>query len=146
VRMGSEADGMAFDAKGNLYVAYRRAEYGSSIVEFGPGLTNERHLPMAIELPQGLLVDRAGNIVVVESAAARVLVYPPGARKPSVTVQLPRSFGSLVEAAMRNRERTLWVDNVGGQVFSMPYPLTPRTKPTLYDGDDISSGGMTVSR
>ena len=37
-QLGSEADGMAEDGQGNLYVAYRGKASGS-IAEFGPGLT-----------------------------------------------------------------------------------------------------------
>ena len=85
-QLGSETDGMAEDGQGNLYVAYREAS--GSIAEFGPGLTNKRHLGIRIDQPQGLLVDRAGNIIVVESAADRIDVFPPGAQTPSVTVTI----------------------------------------------------------
>ncbi|HEY6325778.1 MAG TPA: hypothetical protein VIW73_04580, partial [Candidatus Cybelea sp.] len=60
-RLGSEDDGMAEDGKGNLYVAFRRTAYNSSIAEFGPGLSSERLLGMTINSPQGLLVDGTGN-------------------------------------------------------------------------------------
>ena len=48
-----------------------------------------------------LLVDRAGNTIVVESVADRIDVFPPGARTPSVTVTIS-GIGNLAELAMRN--------------------------------------------
>ena len=59
-------------------------------------LTNMRHLHMKkIYQPQGLLVHRAGNIIVVESRALLIDVFPPGTWTPSVTVSvLQGSIGS----------------------------------------------------
>jgi NHL repeat len=130
-RLGSETDGMAEDGQGNLYVAYR-GKYSGSIAEFGPGLTHKRHLGIRVDQPQGLLVDRAGNIIVVESAADRIDVFPPGATMPSVTVTIS-GINNLAELAMQNSETTLWVSSLGGYVYSMPYPLTSSTVPTEYE-------------
>jgi DNA-binding beta-propeller fold protein YncE len=118
-QLGSETDGIAEDGQGNLYVAYRIRS--GSIVEFGPGLTKKRHLGIRIDQPQGLLVDSAGNIIVVESAADRIDVFPPGATTPSVTVTVSAS-SNLAGLAMQNSETTLWVSSEGGSVYSMPYP------------------------
>jgi hypothetical protein len=143
VRLGSETDGMAEDGQGNLYVAYRGKVTGS-IAEFGPGLTKKRHLGVRIWAPQGLLVDHAGNIIVVESTQDRIDVFPPGATTPSVTVSI---FGShdLAELAMQNNETTLWVCSEGGYVYSMPYPLTASTVPTEYEQINGESNGVAVS-
>ena len=134
-RLGSETDGMAEDGQGNLYVAYRAGGKFriSSIAEFsGPGLTNMRLLGMSVDQPQGLLVDSAGNIIVVESAADRIEVFPPGATTPSVTVTVS-GIDNLAELAMQNSETTLWVSSEGGYVYSMPYPLTASTVPAEYE-------------
>jgi DNA-binding beta-propeller fold protein YncE len=143
VKLGSETDGMAEDGQGNLYVAYRGKVTGS-IAEFGPGLTKKRHLGVRIWAPQGLLVDHAGNIIVVESTQDRIDVFPPGATTPSVTVSI---FGShdLAELAMQNNETTLWVCSEGGYVYSMPYPLTASTVPTEYEEINGGSNGVAVS-
>lgn len=143
VQLGSETDGMAEDRQGNLYVAYRGRVTGS-IAEFGPGLTKKRHLGVRIDEPQGLLVDRAGNIIVVESSADRIDVFPPGATTPSVTVSI---FGiqNLAELAMQNNETTLWVSSEGGFVYSMPYPFTASTVPTEYEKIKGGSNGIAVS-
>jgi DNA-binding beta-propeller fold protein YncE len=145
-QLGSETDGMAEDGQGNLYVAYRGVGKLrlSSIVEFAPGLKNMRHLGMKIDQPQGLLVDSAGNIVVVESVADRIDVFPPEATTPSVTVTIS-AIGNLAELAMQNNETTLWVASEGGFVYSMPYPLTPSTVPTEYEEIAGESNGIAVS-
>lgn len=143
VKLGSEADGMAEDGQGNLYVAYRGKVTGS-IAKFGPGLTHKRHLGMRIDQPQGLLVDRAGNIIVVESAADRIDVFPPGATTPSVTVTVS-GIGNLAELAMQNTEKALWVSSERGYVYSMPYPLTPSTVPTEYEQITTFSNGIAVT-
>ncbi len=145
--LGSEADGMAEDAQGNLYVAYRhRGLHGlSSIAEFGPGLSNERSLGMTINQPQGLLIDSAGNIVVVESASDAIDVFPPGSTKPSLTLQFSRSSLNLAQLAMQDSETTLWVSSEAGNVYSMPYPLTPSTLPTEYEEIGGMGNGIAVS-
>ena len=142
-RLGSETDGMAEDGQGNLYVAYRGKVTGS-IAEFGPKLTHKRHLGIRIDQPQGLLVDSSGNIIVVESAADRIDVFPPGAKTPSVTVTIS-GIGNLGQLAMQNSETTLWVSSQGGYVYSMPYPLTPSTVATEYEKIGTESDGIAVS-
>ena len=143
-RVGLEADGMAEDAQGNLYVAYRDAKHQGSIAEFGPGLTNRRNLGMKIDQPQGLLVDSAGNIVVVESAHLDIKVFPPGAKTPSVTLNIT-GIGNLAQLAMQNSEKTLWVSSEEGYVYSMPYPLTPSTVATEYENSGAISNGIAVT-
>jgi hypothetical protein len=143
-RLGSEADGMAVDGKGNLYVAYRRTGPNCSIAEFGPGLSDKLLLGMIIDQPQGLVLDSAGNVVVVESAYDRIKVFPPGAKTPSVTITLS-GIGHLAELGMQSSETTLWVSSEGGYVYSMPYPLTPSTVPTEYENTSDFSNGFAVS-
>ncbi|HEY6325341.1 MAG TPA: hypothetical protein VIW73_02350 [Candidatus Cybelea sp.] len=146
VRLGSEEDGMAFDANGNLYVAYRKTAYNSSIAKFGPGLTNKRLLGMTINQPQGLVVDSSGNIVVVESASDDIKVFPPGTTTPSVTLNLSTAYRrSLAQLAMQNSETTLWVSTEGGEVLSMPYPLTASTKAAEYEQGKVFSNGIAVT-
>jgi hypothetical protein len=146
-RLGSETDGMAEDGQGNLYVAYRAGGKfrSSSIAEFsGPDLTKMRLLGLTIDQPQGLRVDRAGNIIVVESVADRIDVFPPGATTPSVTVTVS-GIGNLAALAMQNSETTLWVSSQGGYVYSMPYPLTSSTVPTEYEQITGEANGIAVT-
>jgi hypothetical protein len=134
---------MAEDGQGNLYVAFRGKAHGS-VAEFGPGLSDMRRLRMTIDQPQGLLVDSAGNIIVVESTADRIDVFPPGAKTPSVTVTIS-GIGNLAGLAMQNSETTLWVSSEGGYVYSMPYPLTSSTVPTEYEQITSESNGIAVT-
>jgi DNA-binding beta-propeller fold protein YncE len=145
-QLGSETDGIAEDRQGNLYVAYRGlGKLGeSSIAEFGPGLTNMLHLHMKIELPQGLLVDRAGNIIVVESKAQRIDVFPPGTKTPSVTVSV-LGIDWLAGLAMQKSETTLWVSSISGYVYSMPYPLTASTVASEYEEVVAPANGIAVT-
>lgn len=146
VILGSEADGMTEDAQGNLYVAYRLTGPNCHIAEFGPNLTNKRHLTMTINQPQGLLLDNAGNLVVVESENQDIKVFPPGASTPSLTLNLyDLGTGNLAQLAMQNSETKLWVSTEGGYVYSMPYPLTPSTVPTEYENIHSSGNGIVVS-
>ena len=117
-RLGSEADGMAEDGQGNLYVAYRGGGRfkKDSIAEFGRGLTNMHLLGMTLQQPQGLLVDNAGNIIVVESHAQRIDVFPPGSKTASVTVTIVGT-SYLEGLAMQNSETTLWVSTWGIRVL-----------------------------
>ena len=141
--LGLETDGMAEDGQGNLWVAYRGKRSGS-IAEFGPGLTQKRHTGIRIDQPQGLLVDRAGNIIVVESVTDRIDVFPPGATTPSVTLTIS-GIGHLAALAMQNSETTLWVSSQGGYVYSMPYPLTSSTVPTEYEKITGPANGIAVT-
>ena len=145
-RIGSEADGMAFDGQGNLYVAYRAGGgfKKDSIAEFGPGLTNMRLLGMTLQQPQGLLVDNAGSIIVVESRAQRIDVFRPGTKTPSVTVSVI-GINWLAGLAMQKSETTLWVSSIGGYVYSMPYPLTKSTVPTEYEQVVAPANGIAVT-
>ncbi|MBV9028473.1 MAG: hypothetical protein JO311_07620 [Candidatus Eremiobacteraeota bacterium] len=146
--LGGEVDGIALDSQGNLYAAYRhKGSNNASIAEFGPGLSNKRNLGMTINQPQGLLVDNAGNIVVVESAADTIEVFPPGATTPSVTLVFSTARGqNLAQLAMQDSETTLWVSSEAGNVYSMPYPLTPSTVPTEYEQNGAGGNGIAVTR
>jgi hypothetical protein len=99
---------------------------------------------MTIDEPQGLVIDSAGNLVVVESAYDDIDVFPPGATTPSVTVKLP-GIGNLAQLAMQNSETTLWVSSEHGYVYSMPYPLTSSTVPTEYESTAYPGNGIAVS-
>lgn len=153
-RIGSEADGMAADPSGNLYVTYRTKKHllngPGYIAEFGPGLRNERSLSVKLlHAPQGLLVDSAGNLLVAETASGvgTISVFPPGAKAPSMTLALPK--GDAGQLAMQNSETTLWVSSEIGfsyaYVYSMPYPLTASTHPVQYEFLQGDSHGIAVS-
>ena len=86
--------------------------------------------------------DSGGNIVVVESANDDIDVFPPGATTPSVTVTLSAA-DHLAQLAMQNSETMLWVSSEAGDVYSMPYQLTPSTVATEYES--IAGGGNGIA-
>src|SRR5215469_15239060 len=68
---GVEADGMAFDHQGHLYVAYRTCPSGDgSIEKFAPGSNQGRVIGMTLSDPQGVTVDYKGDIIVDETGTA----------------------------------------------------------------------------
>ncbi|HEY6325973.1 MAG TPA: hypothetical protein VIW73_05585 [Candidatus Cybelea sp.] len=148
-RIGLEADGIAEDGQGNLYVAYRyNMHNGGSIAEFGPALSNKRLLGIKLlHAPAGLLVDSAGNIVVAESGYFSIDVFPPGAKTPTVRVSVPTDKPG--QLAMQNDATTLWVSaeksDYGAYVYYMPYPLTSSTIPAQYESFYGDAQGIAVS-
>jgi hypothetical protein len=122
---GDEADGLAFDQQGNLYVAYRASDGvgGGSIEEFAPGSAQGHVLGMSLTAPQDLIVDTSGNIVVAETETAdRIDVFPPGAQTPSFETTLPN--GSIPTGfAVDSAEANFYASSIGGDAFISTYPL-----------------------
>lgn len=118
---GSEADGMDFDSKGNLYVAFRGGVYGDSIDEFTDGLRRHHSLGMTLSSPQGLVVDKNGTILVVSTADKdRIDEYLPGSKTPNLTLNTSET---LVQLAINPEQNTLFVSSLGGIVYAINYPL-----------------------
>ena len=138
---GVEADGMALDKKGNLYVAYRTCPSGSgSIEKFAPGSTQGSVIGMTLSDPQGVIVDSSGNVVVDETGTAnnrlhRIDVFPPGSKNASLEVQMPQ--GNLpIELVIDCDEKNLYVAGLNsGIVFGAKYPLSGQN---LFVKDQVS--------
>jgi hypothetical protein len=124
---GREADGMDFDSEGNLYVAYRTSDIKRSggVEEFAPGSTQGKTLPMKLIAPQGLIVDRLGNILAVETGGRdRIVLFPPGRKYKTREVTVPGSAQStLTELAIKAQEKELFASSLEGYVFTTAYPL-----------------------
>ena len=140
---GVEADGMAFDRHGNLYVAYRTCPSGAgSIEKFAPGSTHGHVIGMVLSDPQGVVVDSSDNVVVDETGTAnnrveRIDVYPPGSKLPSLQVQMPQA-NLPIELVMDCKESYLYVAGLySGAVFGAKYPLTSQTQ--LFVKDQVSA-------
>jgi len=147
---GVEADGMAFDHQGNLYVAYRMCPSGSgSIEKFAPSSSQGHVIGMTLSDPQGVAVDYHGNIVVDETGTAnsrlsQIDVFPPGSKTASVQVQMPQA-NLPIELVIDCDERYLYVAALySGAVFGANYPLTNQT---LFVKDQVSAiiQGVTIS-
>ncbi|HEY2474921.1 MAG TPA: hypothetical protein VGI19_08975, partial [Candidatus Cybelea sp.] len=88
---GVEADGLAFDPTGNLYVAYRTSSKGTgSIEEFPDGSLQGTILGMTLNQPQGLAVTNTATMLAVEAGKTRRIdVFPPGYEEPILEVSVP---------------------------------------------------------
>jgi hypothetical protein len=138
---GSEADGINVDDESNLYVAYRDASGMGSIKKFGRNLNGGRILGMQLTQPQGLQLDHAGNILVVETGDKQVVdIFPPGSTSPSKVVQATEGVTQVV---LREANETMYVSNRrNGNVYISQYPpgeFQPKIK------TNSAAGGMALS-
>jgi streptogramin lyase len=142
---GSETDGMDFDREGNLYVAYRNSTViPGSIEEFSPGDAHGVSLGMTLNQPQGLIVDKNRNILVVETGGTnRIDFFPPGDEIPTIVVPIPNTPTQL---AIRSDQSTLSVSSLAGIVYGTRYPFGTSPHP-VYAKDEVSSliQGVAIS-
>ena len=130
--LGTDATGMDFDRQGNLYVAYGACQSSyscsASIEEFAPGSTQGKSLGMALTEPQGLIVDKNDNIIVVEVSGETIDVFRPGAQTPSQVVHTP----PLIQIAINGGETDVFGAQViygqHGVVVWTAYPFSPSSR------------------
>jgi hypothetical protein len=118
---GVEADGINVDAADNLYVAYRKRTGEGSIEEFKPHAKRGRILGMLLDQPQALQLDRAGNILVVETGTREsVDIFAPGTTTPSQIIRV--AFG-VNQIALRESENYIYLSNFFNKdVYVSRYP------------------------
>jgi hypothetical protein len=117
---GVEADGINFDAADNLYVAYRGRSGNGSIEEFPPNSTSGHILGMHLAGPQGLQLDRSGNIIVVESGNGTIDMFQPGEKKPFQVVQ---ASPWVTQIALTRAEHNIFYSNYrDSTVYVSRYP------------------------
>jgi hypothetical protein len=118
---GVEADGINLDSANNLYVAYRGGSTIGSIEEFAPNSTQGHTLGMQLVAPQGLQLDRAGNILVVETEDKQVVdIFPPGSTSPSQVLSVASGVTQIV---LREAEENMYISNfANGNVYISHYP------------------------
>jgi hypothetical protein len=144
---GTEADGMDFDQQGNLYVAYRNTAGVGSIEKFPPGSTQGTILGMTLNQPQGVIVDNSGNILAVETGAARrvdVFAQSVGAQAPSLEEQTCHIGTQL---ALDKSQAEIFLSTLSGIVYVAPFPLRGQ-KPYGYVKDEtptITTQGVTIT-
>jgi DNA-binding beta-propeller fold protein YncE len=120
--IGVEVDGLAFDAAGDLYAAYRRSDDRSTggVEMFLPGAQQGSDLGINVTAPQGVVVDDAGNLLVVETEGAnRVDVFPPGATTPSDVVDIP---GTPTQIQLGRKDHLLYVSDLDKRIYVTRYP------------------------
>lgn len=148
---GVEADGMAIDHHGDLFVAYRTCPSGDgSIEKFAAGSSQGRVIGMSLSDPQGVTVDYKGNIIVDETGTAnnritQIEVFPPGMKSPSQIVPMPG--GDLpIELLLDCDQKHLYVASLySGAALGADYPLTSQTQ--LFVKDQVSAivQGVTMT-
>jgi hypothetical protein len=118
---GVEADGINLDAADNLYVAYRDRSGVGSIEEFAPNSRKGRILGMQLIAPQGLQLDRAGNILVVETNSKQVVdIFAPGSTSPSQVLSVANGVTQIV---LREAEEHMYISNFFSvSVYISHYP------------------------
>jgi hypothetical protein len=119
---GTETDGLDFDAAGNLFVAFRRHDGIGSVEEFRPGSTKGRGLGMKLYQPQGLIVDRQGNLFVAITGKRELIeVFPPGSKTASSHIVIP---GKPSEIALTQNGREFFVTSFPkGDIYEGAFPF-----------------------
>lgn len=139
---GTEGDGMGFDTQGHLYVAYRNgnAKRHGYIEKFAPGTTQGRVLGMTLNEPQGLVVDRNGNISVVATGSAdRIESFGPGKQRRFNVLHAPAGT-TLTQIALTSDQTQLFASTFY-DALSIGYPLpTSGTFMTLFAPPELIQG------
>jgi hypothetical protein len=116
-------ENLAIDRSGNLYVSYLGGPKYSGVMEFPPGSTTGTDLGLTIGLAGALEVDRAGNVIVIDSNVNTIDVFPPGQTTPSK--QIPVAAGLPFELSLNRDENVLYatVQASGGFIVQdVSYP------------------------
>jgi hypothetical protein len=118
---GSQTAGISLDAANNLYVGYIDGPNNSSIEKFAPGSQVGQVLGMKLDSPQSLLLDRSGNILVVETGDTQAIaVFPPGTTSPSQVIHVDTG---VTQMALRESEKQLYISNyANGDIYISRYP------------------------
>jgi hypothetical protein len=89
----NDPQGVALDAKNNLYVEYNTGAHGAGpgdVNKYPPGSTNGQDLGLPIVWGGGDAIDGSGDVVVADQGSgignAAVYVFPPGSKTPSQTI------------------------------------------------------------
>jgi hypothetical protein len=138
---GGEADGLAFNAAGDLYVAYRTDGH-NGIEVFRGGKSPGQDLGIDLSDPQGLVFDPAGNLIVAETAGAdKIDVFAPGQTSPLQTWHVR---GVPTGLAFDLTSKALFTSCLASHdVRHLMYPDGRRPGPWLAAGDGLQ--GMAFS-
>lgn len=144
---GYEADGIDLDQQGDLYVSYRfcRDRHVGGIEKFAPGSTQGEDLGVRDYDPQGLIVDSAGNVVVVETQKwAGVAFFRPGKRHREFKLKLPSGLVP-VELAITSDQSELFVSSFDGYVYATNYPITSSSTWSVVEQVPDTPQGIALS-
>jgi hypothetical protein len=96
---------LATDSSDNLYVST-----GLGVWEFPPGSTTGSELDLSMGSPSGIEVDKSGNIIVIDSTALTIDVFPPGQSTPSE--QIPDSPDDPFALSLSKSDKKLYVSAI----------------------------------
>jgi DNA-binding beta-propeller fold protein YncE len=137
---GTEADGIDVDDESNVYVAYRGASGMGSIKKFKPDSRDGRILGMQISQPQGLQLDHAGNILVVDTGKEVLDIFRPHRTSPSQVIQ---AGDGATQVVLREANDNMYLsDYRDGSVYISHYP--PGQFELEFDTDS-GAQGMALS-
>ncbi len=134
IPMSSAPEYLAIDSSDDLYVST-----AAGVFEFAPGSSNGTNLGLSIGSPGAIEVDRSGNIILVDTSAATIDLFPAGQTSPSK--QITVSAGSPYSLALAKNEEQLYVSvdviSVGFVIQQLAYPngLSLKTNISLGAGD-----------
>jgi hypothetical protein len=131
IEMSSAPEYLAVDASDNLYAS---TAYG--VFEFDAGSSSGSNLGLAVGSAGAIEVDRAGNIILVDNAAATIDVFPAGQTNPSK--QITVGAGAPYSLAFTKSEDKLYVSvNIasgGFEIQELAYPGGTALKTKLASG------------
>lgn len=110
----SDPQGVALDAKNNLYVEYNTGGHGAGpgdVNKYPPGSTTGQDLGLPIVWGAGDAIDGSGDVVVADQGSgignAAVYVFPPGSKTPSETIN--QGMQDPFRIALDKKFKTLYV-------------------------------------
>jgi DNA-binding beta-propeller fold protein YncE len=121
---GGWATGIAVDKDGDVFVAFYDEETGEgTIAEYAGGLSgcNETLLAPTLEFPGGIVLDKKGDLVVVDTDAAAVDVIAPP--YTSITGTLGSGYTDPINVRINAKNDQAYVaDYELDEVFVLSYP------------------------
>lgn len=110
----SYPQGVALDAKNNLYIEYNTGAHGGgpgAVDEFAPGSSQGENLDLPIVWGAGDAVDGDADVVAADQGSGSgndaVYVFPPGSTKPSETIT--QGMEDPFRLALDKKFKTLYV-------------------------------------
>lgn len=135
----SAPNGLAFDAKGDLWVSQ-----ATDVVEFVPpftaNLTPATTITNGLQSPSAIAFDFTGTMYVADKGKNAIVVYPAGSTSPSVTFT-----NGINGPAGVYLNGSLYVANeAGGNIAEYPLPLNPSSQPIGTDSVNMNQpSGLT---
>lgn len=118
---GTQTAGISLDTANNLYVGFINGPKDCSVEKFAPNSQVGQVLGMKLDSPQSLILDRSGNILVVETGDTQAIaVFPPGTTSPSQVIHVDVGVTQIV---LRESEKYIYMSNyANGDIYVSRYP------------------------